>query len=68
MPIICSNDARMKSYDFMNRAGYRDTYSALGSWKMRDSDWFRLSECPRSIWDRSQLLKVSLAMVSNSSF
>ena len=68
MPIICSNDARMKVYDFMNRASYRDTYSALGSWKMRDSDCFRLSECPRSVWDRSQPLKMPLAMVLISSF
>ena len=46
MSRICSNDARMKVYDFMNRAGYRDTYSALWCVRKLAFDPGRLSEHP----------------------
>ena len=48
MPIICSNDARMESYDFKNRARYRDTYSACEGVRKLSLDWFRFSERPGS--------------------
>ena len=68
MQAIYSNDARMKIYDFMNRAGYRDTYSVLWSLKMLAFDPNRLYEHPGRDWDRSQLLKLPLTMDSISRF
>ena len=68
MPRICSNDARMKVYDFMNRAGYRDTYSAFGRMSKLAFDPGRFSVRPGNDWDRSQLLKMSIAMDSISNF
>ena len=64
MQVIFIIDARMESYDFKNRAGFRDTYSAFGRMNKLALDWFGLSECPGSDWDRSQLLKTPLAMIS----
>ena len=68
MPIVFSNDARISRIDFKNEGSYRDTYSALRSLNKLALDWFGLSECPGSDWDKSWLLKVPLAMVSISSF
>ena len=68
MQLVCSNDVRIMSYNFKNRGGYRDTYSAFGGLNKLALDWFGLSECPGSDWDRSWPLKMPLAMVSISSF
>ena len=68
IPIIYSNDARMMNHDFKNRASYLDTYNAFGRMSKLAFDPGRLSEHPGRDCDRSQLLKVPLAMVSNSSF
>ena len=68
MQAIYSNDARMKIYDFMNRVSYRDAYSVLWSLKTLAFDPNRLCEHPGRDWDRSQLLKMPLAMNSIPSF
>ena len=68
MQLVFTNDARMKVYDSMNRAGYHDTYSALWCVRKLTFDPGRLSEHPGRDWDGFWLLKVPLAMVSNSSF
>ena len=68
MQAICSNDARIMIYDSKNRAGCRDAYSALGYVRKLTFDPNRLCEPPGRDWDRSKLLKLPLAMVSNSSF
>ncbi|CAI8614140.1 unnamed protein product [Vicia faba] len=44
-------DARMVSFNFKNRVGFRDTYSVFGRLKKLALDWFSLSECPGSDWD-----------------
>ena len=64
MQVIYSNDARMKIYDFINRAVYRDTYSAYEGVRKLALDCFRFSERPGSDWDACQVLKMSLAMNS----
>ena len=68
MAMICSNDARIESYDFKYRADYRDTYRAFGRMSELAFDPGRLSEHLGIDWDRSWLLKTPLAMDSNSSF
>ena len=68
MPIVCSNDARMESYDFKNKDVYRDTYNALWGLIELAFDPGRLNEHPGRDWDRSQLLKMPLAMDSIPSF
>ena len=68
MQVICSNDARMMNYDFKNMGVYRDTYNACGGLRMFAFDPDRLCEHPGRDWDRSQLLKMPLAMDSISNF
>ena len=46
MQLICTNDARMESYDFKNRARYRDTYSACEGLRTPAFDPDRLCEHP----------------------
>ena len=66
MQLVCSNDAKIMSYDFKNRSGYRDTYSVL--WSLKRLGPGSLSEHPGSDWDKSWLLKMPLTMISISSF
>ena len=66
MPRICSNDARIESYDFEYRAKKRDTYNVFGRVWGLVFDRFQLSEPPGIDWNRFGLLKTSLAMISNS--
>ena len=68
MQLIFVIDARTDQTEFKNQGDYRDTYSALGGLRMLVLDPGRLSEHLGIVWDRSQLLKISLTTDSNSSF
>ena len=46
MQLLCSNDARIMSYDFKNRGGYRDTYNVFGCLNKLALDLDSLSERP----------------------
>ena len=46
MQLFHSMDARIMSFDFKNRVGLRETYSAFGRLKMLGFDPGSLSECP----------------------
>ena len=39
MEVDRSNDARMESYVFKNKAGFRDTYNAFGRMNKLALDW-----------------------------
>ena len=46
IPTFCQKDARMRDFDFMYRAVFKETYNAFDEVSGLVKDCFRLNGCP----------------------